>query len=76
VYSSLFSSSVSKIMQFSSKNDMIGVFHLGDLKKLIIISKNQSYLKYSLLNKVNTFSSSFSIAVAGAVLVLIFDFNI
>jgi len=30
-------------MQYSSKKLMIGVFHLGDLKKLIIMSKNQSF---------------------------------
>ena len=44
VYSNLFSSSVSKIMQLSSRKLMTGVFHLGDLRKFIIMSKNQSYM--------------------------------
>jgi hypothetical protein len=30
-------------MQYSSKKLMIGVFHLGDLKKLMMMSKNQSF---------------------------------
>ena len=38
-----FSSSSSKTVQNSSINDIIGHFHLGDLRKPIIISKNQSY---------------------------------
>jgi hypothetical protein len=48
VYSSLFSSSLSNIMQYSSKKLIIGVFQRGDLKKLIIISKNQSFSPSSL----------------------------
>lgn len=43
VYSSRFSSSVSKTRQFSSRKDIIGVFHRGLLKKLMMMSKNQSY---------------------------------
>lgn len=42
VYSSLFSSSLSKMMQFSSKKLIIGVFHLGERKKFMMMSKNQS----------------------------------
>jgi len=45
VYSSLFSSSLSNMRQFSSRKLIIGVFHLGLLRKLIIISKNQSYIR-------------------------------
>jgi hypothetical protein len=34
---------LSKTRQFSSRKDIIGVFHRGLLRKLIMISKNQSY---------------------------------
>ena len=42
VNSSLFSSSSSKTVQYSSMKDMTGVFHRGDLRKPMIISKNHS----------------------------------
>ena len=42
VYSNLFSSSVSKIIQLSSTKLMTGVTQRGLLRKFMIMSKNQS----------------------------------
>lgn len=76
-----------KTIQFSSKNCIIGAFHLGDLKKFIIISKNQSY-KFEKVNIKNgnilvfskvvllTLSDSWTFYwVRGVAMILNYDFK-